>query len=149
MDASSSRASPLARWAFTLQRRLPGLSSCHGVDLCVLIGVGLLLLQMWWPCQRWPSSCRSSSLPRRGSWIARKAPLQRGWMDWCLLSLSLGRCRRNARPIMPRPRLSCNTSLLECSPQVPGLNDISTSTNHSRQARFTSACRRWTWRYKR
>jgi hypothetical protein len=47
-----------------------GLASCRDTSLCLLIGVGLRLLQMWWP-----SSYRGGSLLGIGSWIARKASL--------------------------------------------------------------------------
>jgi hypothetical protein len=76
-DDSSNRALPLDRWVFTLCRHLPGLTSCCDASLCLLIGVGLRLLQMWWP-----SSCRGNSLPGRGSWTTGKAPSLRGRMDW-------------------------------------------------------------------
>jgi hypothetical protein len=80
IDASSSRALPLTRWGFTLWRRLPWLAS-HYTSLYLLIGVGLHVLQTCWP-----SSCRGSSLPKRGGWIARKGPSPRGRMAWRLLS---------------------------------------------------------------
>jgi hypothetical protein len=67
MDASSSQASPSIRWVFTLWWRLPGLASCHDASLYLLIGVGLLLLQTWWPHWRLSLSCKSSSLIERGS----------------------------------------------------------------------------------
>jgi hypothetical protein len=82
MDASFNRAPPLAKWGFTLCRCLPGLASCHDVDLFLLIGLGLHLLQ-----PRWLLSCRGSFLPKRGSWIPGKAPLSHGRMVWWLLSV--------------------------------------------------------------
>jgi hypothetical protein len=39
-----------------------GLLLCHDPDFCLLIGVELRLVRM-----RWPSSCKSSSMPKRGS----------------------------------------------------------------------------------
>jgi hypothetical protein len=48
IDAAPSRPSPSTRWGFTLCRWSPRLVSCRGADLCLLIGVGLLLLRMWW-----------------------------------------------------------------------------------------------------
>jgi hypothetical protein len=81
MDASSSQALPSVRWVFTLCWLFPGVASCHDAGLCLLIGVVLCLLQMWWS-----SSCKGSSLPGRGSWIAGKVPSWRGKMIWQLLS---------------------------------------------------------------
>jgi hypothetical protein len=57
-------------------------ASCHGTDLRLLICVGLLLLQTRWPRQRWSLSCRSCSLPERGSFIAGKVLSPHGRMDW-------------------------------------------------------------------
>jgi hypothetical protein len=105
MDASSSRASPLVRWGFTLCRRLHGLATCHDNGLWLLIGVGLHLHQM-----RWPLSCRGSSLPRRGSWIV-------GRMIWWLLSAPMERCVQNVMLVMSELRLSSRTSLLAHQPQ--------------------------------
>jgi hypothetical protein len=68
-EASSSRASSSVMWIFTLCQRLPGLASCRDADLCLLIGVGLRLLQIWWS-----SSCRGSSLLVRGDWTVGKVP---------------------------------------------------------------------------
>jgi hypothetical protein len=61
MDTSPSRVSPLATWVFTLCQCLLGLASCCDADLCLLNGLGLYLLEMWWS-----SSCRGSSMPERG-----------------------------------------------------------------------------------
>jgi hypothetical protein len=77
MNASYSQASPSVRWIFTLCQRLPRLPSCHNAGLCLLIGVGSCLLQMWWS-----SSCSGSSLLGSGSWTAGKAPMSCGRMDW-------------------------------------------------------------------
>jgi hypothetical protein len=76
--ASSSRASPSVRWGFSMCQRLPGLAALCDVGLCLLIGAGFLLLWTWWPRWRLPSSCKSNSLPKRGSWIAAKVPSLRG-----------------------------------------------------------------------
>jgi hypothetical protein len=42
---------------------------CRDTDFCLLIGIGHHLLHM-----RRPSSCKSSSSPGRGSWIAERVP---------------------------------------------------------------------------
>jgi hypothetical protein len=102
-------------WVFTLCRCLPGLASCHDISLYLLIRVGLHLLQM-----RWPSSCRSSFLPGRGSWIAGKAPSSCGRMDWRLLSMPLKRLARNVMPVTSELRLFSMTSVPRCAPLVPG-----------------------------
>jgi hypothetical protein len=44
-------ASSSTRWGFTLCQQLPGLASFHSTDHHLLVGVGLLLLQVWWQCQ--------------------------------------------------------------------------------------------------
>jgi hypothetical protein len=142
-DASSSRASPSVRWVFTLCRCLPGLASCHDVDLHLLVGVGLCLLQMWWS-----SSCRGSSLLGRGSWTVGKAPMPFGRMDWWLLNAPSKRCAQSTTPATSRPRLSSSTSLLSHTPLVPGPNGPPTSTRHWRSVRSSFACRRQTWRCK-
>jgi hypothetical protein len=126
-----------------------GFYSYHDADLHLLIGVGLLLLQMSWPRRWWPSSCRSSSLHRRGSWIAGKAQSRCRRMDWWLLSAPLGTCTWNMIPVVPRLMPSSRTSLPGLTPLVLGLNGLSTSTEHWSSARFNSAYRRQTWRSKR
>jgi hypothetical protein len=82
-----------------------GLLLCHDASLHLLIGVGLHLPQM-----RWPSSYRSSSLPKRGSWIEGKAPSLCGRMDWRPLSVPLERCTRNVMPLVSKTRLSSRSS---------------------------------------
>jgi hypothetical protein len=149
MGASPSRASPSTRWGFTLRQRLPLLASYHGADLCMLIGVGLLLLQTCLLRWRWPLSCTIGSLPRRGSWRTGKAPSLRRRMDWRLLSTPLGRCAQNVTPIASKPRLSSRTSLPRCTHLVTGQNSSSTSIGRWRNTRSSFACKRRSWRCKR
>jgi hypothetical protein len=136
-------------WVYTPRQCLPGLASCHDASLCLLIGVGIILLQMQCLRRWWSSSYRSSSLPRRGSSIVGKAPFRCLRMDKQLLSAPLGRCVQNKAPVAPRLRLSHRTSLPRHMLLVQNLNGLSTSTGCLRNARFNSACRKWTWRCKR
>jgi hypothetical protein len=121
-DASSSRASPLVRWVFTLCQCL---LLCCDAGLYFLIGVRLRLLHM-----RWSSSCRGSSLPKRGSWIAEKVPLLHGRMDWWPLSTPLERCTRNVTQVTSELRLSSRTPSPKCVSLATGPNSSPTSTGH-------------------
>jgi hypothetical protein len=105
-DASSSQASPLARWIFTLCQHL---LLCHDASLCFFIGVGLHLLHM-----QWPSSCMASSLPGIGSQIEGKVASPCGRTDWQPLSAPMERCSQNVMSVASEPRLSSKTS----SPQA-------------------------------
>jgi hypothetical protein len=121
-----------------------GLLLCHDTGLCLLIGVGLCLLQM-----RWPLSYRGSSLLRKGSWIAGKVPSSCGRMDWQPLSAPLERCTQNMMIVALELRLSSRTSSPRCTPLAPGPDSSPTSTGHWRNARSFFAYKRWTWKCER
>jgi hypothetical protein len=89
---------------------------------CYLISVGLPLLRMWWPRQWRPSSCRSSSLPERGSWIAGKVPSPHGTIGWWLSCVRLGWHTQNVMPCASMPRLSNGASLPGRAPLVLSVN---------------------------
>jgi hypothetical protein len=144
MDASSSQALPLVRWVSTLCQCLPGLSSYHDVDLCLFIGVGLHLLQMWWP-----SSCRDNSLLERQSWTTGTVPSPCGRMDWQLLSAPSERCTQNMMSATSGLGLSSRRSLPNHATLVPGPNGLPTSIGRWRSARSSFSYRRQTWRCKR
>jgi hypothetical protein len=112
---------------------------CCGTGLCSLIVVGLCLLKMWWS-----SSCRGSSLPRRGSCIAGKVPSLRGRMDWQPLSTPLEWCAWNMTPVASEPRLSSRTSSPSCASLAPSLDSSPTSARCCRNARSFFACQRQT-----
>jgi hypothetical protein len=114
-----------------------GLLLCHDVGLCSKIVVGLSLLQM-----QWPSSCRSSSLPRRGSWIAGEVSSQCGRMDWQSLSMPLESCAQNMTPVTSELRLSNRTYLPRRTSLVPGPDSSSTPTGCWRNAISFFAYRR-------
>jgi hypothetical protein len=137
-DIAPGRASSSTQWGFTLRRRLPRLASCHSADLRLLTGVGLLLLQMWWQRRCWSLSYGSSSLPGRGSCIARKASSLCGRMDWWLSRVPLGVCAQNVMPGASKLRLPSRTTLFGHTPLVPGLNNLSTYTERWR-------CKRRCW----
>jgi hypothetical protein len=141
MDAAPGWASSSTWWGFVVLRWLLGLASCRGVNSCLLIVVGLLLLHARQRHRRWPSSCRSSSYPERGSWIVEKA--------WRLPSTLLRGCAWNITPSASRLRLPSRTSTLGCVPLVLSLNILSTLTGCWRSDRSSFACRRQTWRCKR
>jgi hypothetical protein len=82
-----------------------GLLLCHDADFCLLIGVGLHLL-----CMRWLSSCKSSSMLRRGSWIAEMVPSSCGRKAWRPLCARTGRCAQNKTLVAPMSMPSSGTS---------------------------------------
>jgi hypothetical protein len=112
--------------------------------LCLLIGVGLCLIQMWWPL-----SYRVSFLPGRGSWIAGKASSPCGRMDWWLLSAPLERCAQKVMPVTYELRLSSKTSLPRRMPLAPCPNSSLASIRRWRNIRSSVANRRQTRRCKR
>jgi hypothetical protein len=120
-----------------------GLLFCREAGLCLLIVVGLHLLQMGWPLR-----CRGSSLLGRGSWIARKVPLPHGRMDWQSLSAPLERCAWDVTPVAFEPGLSSRTSLPSCASLAPGPDNSPTSIRHWRNAK-SFASRKWTQRCER
>jgi hypothetical protein len=117
---------------------------CHDAGLYFLISVGLRLLHMWWS-----SSCRGSSLPRRGSWIAGKVPSLHGRMDWRPLSVPLERCSWNMTLVASDPRLSNKTSSPRRVFLAPYPNSSSPSTGCWRNSRSSFSYRRQTWRCER
>jgi hypothetical protein len=82
-----------------------GLLLCRDADFCLLIGVGLHLL-----CMRWLSSCKSSSMLRRGSWIAEMVPSSCGRKAWRPLCARTGRCAQNKTLVAPVSMPSSGTS---------------------------------------
>jgi hypothetical protein len=116
-----------------------GLLLCHDAGFCLLIGVGLHLLRM-----RWPSSCKSSSLPRRGSWIVERVPSSRGRKAWWPLRARSGRCTWNMTLVTPVLMPFSGTSSPRRAPPVPGCKSPPTFAGSWRNARFFSAYRRRT-----
>jgi hypothetical protein len=117
-----------------------GLLLCHNVGFCLMIGIGIHLLRM-----RWSSSCKSSSLPGRGSWIAKRVSSSHGRKAWQPLHVHSGRCVLNVTIVVPVPIPSNRTSSPRCAPPVPSPNNSLALAGRWRNARFFSAYRRWTW----
>jgi hypothetical protein len=85
---------------------------------------------------QWPSSCKSSSLPRRGSWIAERVPSSRGRKAWQPLHARSGRCAWNMMLVAPVLILSSGTSSPRRAPPVPSPNSSPTLAVRWRNARF-------------
>jgi hypothetical protein len=114
--------------------------ACLGLLLC-RDTEGLRLLRI-----RRPLSCMGTSLPGRGSWIAVRVPSSHGRKGWRPLRACLGRCVRNVMLVALVPMPSSRTSSPRCTPPVLSPNSSPILLGHWRNARFFSACRRWTWR---
>jgi hypothetical protein len=92
-----------------------GLLLCCGADLCLLIGVRPCL-----HCMRRSLICKSSSLLRRGSWIAEMVPSLCGRKDWQPLCARSGRQTQNVMLVALERMPSSRTFPLKCAPLVPG-----------------------------
>jgi hypothetical protein len=111
-----------------------GLPLCHDIDLYLLIGLGPPLFWMRWSRRCWPLSCRSSSLPRSGSWIAEKVSSWHGKMVWWLPSALYEGCSWNVMMSATEPRLSSRSIWLGCVLLQPVANIPLTSARFWREA---------------
>jgi hypothetical protein len=102
-----------------------GLLLCRDADFSMFIGVGLHLL-----CMQWPSSCKSSSLPGRGSWIAERLPSSCGRKAWRPLRMRLGRCAWNVMLVVLMSMPSSGTSFPRRVIPVPSTNSSPTLVGH-------------------